>query len=65
MTKHQTTNARLADRRRFVGGSDARIIMAGDEAALIRLWKEKRYALDALMSTIRTASIRGRGGSRP
>ena len=42
MTKHQTTNARLADRRRFVGGSDARIIMAGDEAALIRLWKEKR-----------------------
>jgi YqaJ-like viral recombinase domain len=29
-------------RRRFVGGSDARIIMAGDEAALIRLWKEKR-----------------------
>ena len=42
MTKHQTTNARLADRRRFIGGSDARIIMAGDEAALIRLWKEKR-----------------------
>ena len=30
------------DRRCFVGGSDARIIMAGDEAALIRLWKEKR-----------------------
>jgi predicted phage-related endonuclease len=30
------------DRRTFVGGSDARIIMAGDEAALIRLWREKR-----------------------
>jgi predicted phage-related endonuclease len=29
-------------RRGFVGGSDARIIMSGDEAALIRLWKEKR-----------------------
>jgi predicted phage-related endonuclease len=31
-----------ASRRQFVGGSDARIIMSGDEAALIRLWKEKR-----------------------
>src|SRR5271170_2427530 len=30
------------DRRHFVGGSDARIIMSPDEAALIRLWKEKR-----------------------
>jgi len=30
------------DRRQFVGGSDARIIMSPDEAALIRLWKEKR-----------------------
>ena len=29
-------------RRRFVGGSDARIIMGQDEAALIRLWREKR-----------------------
>ena len=28
--------------RRFVGGSDARIIMGQDEAALIRLWREKR-----------------------
>jgi predicted phage-related endonuclease len=31
-----------ADRRAFVGGSDARIIMGEDEAALLRLWKEKR-----------------------
>jgi predicted phage-related endonuclease len=29
-------------RRHFVGGSDARIIMGSDEAALIRLWQEKR-----------------------
>ena len=29
-------------RRVFVGGSDARIIMGSDEAALIRLWREKR-----------------------
>ena len=26
----------------FIGGSDARIIMGSDEAALIRLWREKR-----------------------
>jgi predicted phage-related endonuclease len=30
------------DRRRFIGGSDARVIMSGEEAALIRLWQEKR-----------------------
>ena len=30
------------DRRRFIGGSDARIIMGDDEAALLRLWREKR-----------------------
>ena len=29
-------------RRAFIGGSDARIIMGDDEAALIRLWREKR-----------------------
>ena len=30
------------NRRQFLGGSDARIIMGPDEAALIRLWREKR-----------------------
>src|SRR5882757_8972743 len=30
------------DRRYFIGGSDARIIMGSDEGALIRLWREKR-----------------------
>src|SRR3981189_3592367 len=30
------------DRRQFVGGSDARIIMGKDEKALHRLWREKR-----------------------
>ena len=29
------------ERRYFVGGSDARIIMGDDEAALIRLWRER------------------------
>src|SRR5271157_4414336 len=29
-------------RRYFVGGSDARIIVGNDEAALLRLWREKR-----------------------
>src|SRR5471030_1467053 len=39
-------NAALAkksvDRRSFIGGSDARIIMGEDETALLRLWREKR-----------------------
>ena len=30
------------DRRYFIGGSDARTIMGDDEAALVRLWQEKR-----------------------
>jgi YqaJ-like viral recombinase domain len=33
---------KFVDRRSFIGGSDARIIMGGDEAALVRLWREKR-----------------------
>src|ERR1700750_1661580 len=37
MTHHQ-----LPDRRIFIGGSGARIIMGADDAALIRLWREKR-----------------------
>jgi predicted phage-related endonuclease len=31
-----------SERRYFVGGSDARVIMGKDEAALVRLWREKR-----------------------
>jgi len=34
------------DRRWFIGGSDARIIMGSDEAALVRLWREKRGEAD-------------------
>src|SRR5215469_6349048 len=29
-------------RRSFIGGSDARVIMGNDDAALVRLWQEKR-----------------------
>jgi predicted phage-related endonuclease len=32
----------LQNRRSFIGGSDARIIMGNDEEALTRLWREKR-----------------------
>src|ERR1700735_4818998 len=31
-----------SNRRSFIGGSDARIIMGEDETALLRLWREKR-----------------------
>ena len=34
------------DRRTFIGGSDARIIMGDDDARLTRLWLEKRGETD-------------------
>jgi predicted phage-related endonuclease len=37
-----STKPRPEERRYFIGGSDARIIMGDDGAALLRLWKEKR-----------------------
>src|SRR3954464_10726391 len=45
MTHHLTSyniSKHRTDRRSFIGGSDARIIIGSDEAALIRLWREKR-----------------------
>jgi predicted phage-related endonuclease len=34
------------NRRSFIGGSDARVIMGSDEAALLRLWREKRGEIE-------------------
>jgi predicted phage-related endonuclease len=34
------------DRRSLIGGSDARIIMGGDQPALVRLWREKRGEIE-------------------
>ena len=34
------------DRRHYIGGSDARIIMGQDEKALFRLWREKRGEIE-------------------
>jgi predicted phage-related endonuclease len=39
---HRYESPHHQDRRAFIGGSDARIIMGSDEAALLRLWREKR-----------------------
>jgi predicted phage-related endonuclease len=41
------TNPLAASRRTFIGGSDARTIMGQDEAALLRLWREKRGEAEA------------------
>jgi predicted phage-related endonuclease len=42
------TNSGIAPRSRrcLIGGSDARIIMGEDEAALVRLWREKRGEIE-------------------
>jgi hypothetical protein len=42
MQQRSANRQRGLDRRHFIGGSDARIIMGQDEKALIRLWQEKR-----------------------
>ena len=41
-----SARSKPAERRYFIGGSDARIIMGDDEAALIRLWQEKRGEIE-------------------
>src|SRR5438132_10078631 len=42
MPMEQLTAVIYSNRQCFIGGSDARIIMGADEAALLRLWREKR-----------------------
>jgi predicted phage-related endonuclease len=42
MGSQPTNRQKAIDRRSFIGGSDARIIMGDDEVALVRLWREKR-----------------------
>jgi predicted phage-related endonuclease len=43
-SRHDITDSR--DRRSFIGGSDARTIMGDDQAALLRLWREKRGEIE-------------------
>jgi predicted phage-related endonuclease len=42
MLGNSTKSRNYTGRRSFIGGSDARTIMGVDEAALVRLWREKR-----------------------
>src|ERR1700761_863594 len=46
MSANTLKSAHSLNRRSFIGGSDARIIMGSDEAALRRLWQEKRGELE-------------------
>jgi predicted phage-related endonuclease len=46
MSVHNAVLADSADRRSFIGGSDARIIVGDDEIALVRLWREKRSEIE-------------------
>ncbi|MGA8698453.1 MAG: YqaJ viral recombinase family protein [Xanthobacteraceae bacterium] len=45
-TNQRAVRLKPADRRYFIGGSDARVIMGNDEAALLRLWREKRCEVE-------------------
>src|SRR5215469_2396978 len=46
MTETHVPVRNYVNRRAFIGGSDARIIMGEDEAALVRLWREKRGEIE-------------------
>ncbi len=46
MNSEQARAAPSHNRSRFIGGSDARVIMGNDENALIRLWREKRSEIE-------------------
>jgi predicted phage-related endonuclease len=46
MTPQIAERRKDADRRFFIGGSDARVIMGTDETALVLLWQEKRGAVE-------------------
>jgi predicted phage-related endonuclease len=43
---------KTADRRYFIGGSDARIIMGDDEAGLLRLFNRKTCRAISLSSSV-------------
>ena len=46
MTPNMPAFLKDVDRREFIGGSDARVIMGDDKAALLQLWREKRGQAD-------------------
>jgi len=46
MLDHPTRTKLNTNRQTFIGGSDARIVMGDDEAALLRLWREKRGEIE-------------------
>jgi predicted phage-related endonuclease len=46
MSQSVSKSAHNLERRYFIGGSDGRIIMGDDQAALERLWREKRGEIE-------------------
>ena len=53
------------DRRYFIGGSDARVIMGDDQADLVRLRREKRGELQPQDSRAKPDRPARRGDRRP
>ncbi|MCK1353575.1 YqaJ viral recombinase family protein [Bradyrhizobium sp. CW7] len=46
--KSTSWTKRFEDRRSFIGGSDARLIMGSEAGALLRLWQEKRGEVEPI-----------------
>ena len=60
MSGNTSDSHRFIDRRSFIGGSDARIIMGDDDATLVRLWREKRGEAEPQDLSPSTRSMRAR-----
>ena len=52
MKKSQSRQSLSSNRRHFIGGSDARIIMGHDEKALLALWREKAVSKQVWTSRV-------------
>lgn len=64
----KNTMWKRSQRRSFIGGSDARIIMGNDEQALVRLWREKRGEVEperSVRQSHRAARARDRRAQSP
>jgi|GEM_PF-7110282 len=59
MNVHNEMIADLANRRSFIGGSDARTIMGDDESALVHLWREREARSSPRTSPATSSSSSG------
>jgi hypothetical protein len=56
MSQLPSSSSELSGRRRFIGGSDARIIMGKDEGSFVNAFGERNGAKSSLRTCLATSS---------